>query len=66
MLVLLKLCILDHRKFQVAQKENTSKVDGSIVCGFGFFLNESRYEFIEYEGKKVCQKFDSSYTYTTG
>lgn len=37
-----------------------------LFVDLGFFLNESRYEFIEYEGKKVCQKFNSSYTYTTG
>lgn len=31
MLVLFKLHILDYRKFQVAQKENTAKVDAQLV-----------------------------------
>lgn len=31
MLILFKLYILDYRKFQVAQKENTAKVDAQLV-----------------------------------
>lgn len=55
MLVLLKLCILDYRKFQVSQKENTPKVDGSIVCGFGFFKIKVDMNLLNMKAKKYVK-----------
>lgn len=37
MLVLFKLGILDYRKFQVAQKENTAKVDAQMFVDLFVF-----------------------------